>query len=602
MISFTSALALRIALLLAGVALLRMILRRASASEVHWLWMLGLVGAATIPAVQASVPAVRIVPVSAAVSRLLTGAAPRAVTPESRVEALVPPVSDAENGNAVGSKSPLNIETVLILLWASGTIVMLGQLVRAHRAARRIVAGASAEANPSASTETLRSSEIDAPFTYGLIKSVVVLPFESSTWSPEYLEATLLHERAHAVRRDGIALLVSQAIVAFYWWHPMVWFASRAAAEARERACDDVVITSGMRPSEYGKVLLSHAAKADAWRAASMATVMFAHFTGLGSRIAALVDPRIDRRSASSPRPAIVLVLVGSVIGVSAGAARAPENGAGLAGSGESAACVQADPSIALKFVDGPISISGSGSTNERGVTRIIWTGTDCIAWQRFTGPVEISRDERTVLPGDAATFLAHDQHGSTEREYAATSSSSSFKLNGKPATMSAADSTWLAAMAREHLRRTGKRALERARNALRSGSLDGLIAEVSMIPRSDIREQYLSEGYAGARNGTDVVRLIRAGSGLLDRGAPRARFLLATPARYRTEIAVLNAIYDEAALIETDRGLEAVLGQMIIPRNAPPDLRRRVAKVISAVSTDDARSVLRDRYLSAKP
>jgi hypothetical protein len=45
-------------------------------------------------------------------------------------------------------------------------------------------------------------------------------------------------------RRDNLVGLVESAIVAAFWFHPLVWLAQRAIAAAREEACDEMAAAS----------------------------------------------------------------------------------------------------------------------------------------------------------------------------------------------------------------------------------------------------------------------------------------------------------------------------------------------------------------------
>jgi TonB family protein len=45
-------------------------------------------------------------------------------------------------------------------------------------------------------------------------------------------------------------------VCAVIWFQPLAWYAARRAAETRERACDDLVLNSGIAPTEYATHLV----------------------------------------------------------------------------------------------------------------------------------------------------------------------------------------------------------------------------------------------------------------------------------------------------------------------------------------------------------
>jgi beta-lactamase regulating signal transducer with metallopeptidase domain len=65
------------------------------------------------------------------------------------------------------------------------------------------------------------------PMTWGIFRTWILLPCESSDWTPEQRRAVLLHELAHARRRDCQTQLLVQFACALHWFNPLVWFAQR---------------------------------------------------------------------------------------------------------------------------------------------------------------------------------------------------------------------------------------------------------------------------------------------------------------------------------------------------------------------------------------
>ena len=60
-------------------------------------------------------------------------------------------------------------------------------------------------------------------------------------------------------RRDCLTHLLAQAACALYWFNPLAWMAVKRVRTERERACDDLVLASGTRGSDYADQLLEMA-------------------------------------------------------------------------------------------------------------------------------------------------------------------------------------------------------------------------------------------------------------------------------------------------------------------------------------------------------
>lgn len=100
------------------------------------------------------------------------------------------------------------------------------------------------------------------PLVFGTYRPVLILPValtskESSKQSIKRLEPIIVHELLHARRGDttfGALQFLSQIV---WWFHPLVWWASRQANRISERCCDEEVLANlDCRPSEYAGCLL----------------------------------------------------------------------------------------------------------------------------------------------------------------------------------------------------------------------------------------------------------------------------------------------------------------------------------------------------------
>lgn len=91
--------------------------------------------------------------------------------------------------------------------------------------------------------QLLQSAWIEVPTVAGWLRPVILLPLSSlSGLSPKQFELLLAHELAHIRRHDHWVNLVQVLIETVLFYHPAVWWVSRAVREEREHCCDDLAV------------------------------------------------------------------------------------------------------------------------------------------------------------------------------------------------------------------------------------------------------------------------------------------------------------------------------------------------------------------------
>ena len=155
----------------------------------------------------------------------------------------------------------------------------------------------------------LRSDRAVMPLAWGLFRPVVLLPNDRNQWLDELCRMVLLHELAHIKRRDCLVQIFASTVCSLYWINPMVWIAARRLRIERERACDDHVLSRGVRASDYAEGLLKMARSLRSLSFSSLATVAMAQSSQLESRLLAILNPRLHRNALT--RGAMALSLAG---------------------------------------------------------------------------------------------------------------------------------------------------------------------------------------------------------------------------------------------------------------------------------------------------
>jgi len=94
------------------------------------------------------------------------------------------------------------------------------------------------------------------PLTWGVIKPVVMMPAESKNWSENQRSTALYHELSHIKRGDYLVMIMARISRAIYWFNPLSWIVLRMIKKEQEKACDELVLKAGIKPSTYAENLL----------------------------------------------------------------------------------------------------------------------------------------------------------------------------------------------------------------------------------------------------------------------------------------------------------------------------------------------------------
>jgi TonB family protein len=129
------------------------------------------------------------------------------------------------------------------------------------------------------------------PMAFGIWRPGILLPCDCHQWTPCRRRIVLLHELAHIARRDLASQLCARLITACWWFQPLSWTALRLLRRESERACDERVIQSGVRPSDYAVELLAIAQAFTAYRPLPSGGMGMARADGLESRLRSLLRP-----------------------------------------------------------------------------------------------------------------------------------------------------------------------------------------------------------------------------------------------------------------------------------------------------------------------
>lgn len=342
--------ALKGAVLLAVAALTALAMWRASAAARHLVWLVAIVALLIVPVLSVALPQWRVLPGWAASPLKKEQPAPVAVPAPTVADRPYPPaVAAAEIAPlptpmpaAVRAPAPLptahsplptSAKDWLPLAWCLGFGVLALRLLAAHILLRRAsrhcpaltsppdekIAAAFAEARQQLAIAQRVTLLLDKrrtiPVVWGVFRPRLMLPIEARKWSDDQLRSVLLHELAHIKRRDTLVQWLTQIACALHWWNPLVWLAAWRLHTERERACDDLVLASGVRPSAYAEHLLHVATKLSPARWTAACGLAMARKSSLEGRLLAVLSKTLNRRGVTRALTAAALIL-GTVVAI----------------------------------------------------------------------------------------------------------------------------------------------------------------------------------------------------------------------------------------------------------------------------------------------
>src|SRR5688500_3343262 len=346
---------LKATLILAIARVLLMAMPRASAATKHIVATAALVAVAAMPIATVVVPAWHVVVEKPAVAAAQTGGAgagagtapPEKTIGATDAEANEPPGSSLgtaislAKATGVVPDEPLTAMTramnvtqstwkgMIALALGAITLLMFGQMLLGIAGVWHVSKNAEELTQDAALVELdhardalalnrdvrlLRSGRISVPVLWGFFKPVLLLPADVVTWPAERLRVVLMHELAHLKRFDGISLIATRIAVSIFWYHPLAWSLERAGRSECERACDDLVLAGGTKPSEYADHLLAIAKSMPTFDPFRSVTLAMSRKSQLEGRLLSILQPHVARRVLSGRGVAVACPLAGAVI------------------------------------------------------------------------------------------------------------------------------------------------------------------------------------------------------------------------------------------------------------------------------------------------
>jgi TonB family protein len=101
------------------------------------------------------------------------------------------------------------------------------------------------------------SSQRVEPGVIGVWKPVVILPENLAGYLTDAeLEAAIMHELIHIIRRDNLVGNLHMLLCCLLWFHPFVWLIDQQLLAEREQSCDEEVILASGSSKAYASSIL----------------------------------------------------------------------------------------------------------------------------------------------------------------------------------------------------------------------------------------------------------------------------------------------------------------------------------------------------------
>jgi beta-lactamase regulating signal transducer with metallopeptidase domain len=253
-----------------------------------------------------------------------------------------PQATNPMTGTAL-SISPLGspLLTMLLALWGAGVLFGLTRLsigLRLVRRTRRAATPLTRDRSDSLRNmlvqvfgsnppQILVSDRVGVPVALGFFRPAVILPTSLiQKFRDQELYPILLHECAHAARRDAIIGFYQRLLAALLWFHPLVHLANKCLNVAREEVCDNFVLSS-IPAEQYSETLITIAESSSPTLSTWLAPAFVQSPRQLENRIIGLLDRKRSLRTVSTTgQICLIAIVLFSVAVVASACASSPDH------------------------------------------------------------------------------------------------------------------------------------------------------------------------------------------------------------------------------------------------------------------------------------
>jgi beta-lactamase regulating signal transducer with metallopeptidase domain len=305
--------------------------------------------------------------------------------------------------NSIAKATPaqlkISVVDLLLIIWASGCVLLFLRLVRGLLACSRLIRGTTPFDTERLYDCPIRiSDKIAGPMCVGVFRPTVLLPAALlDELNPSQLRQVLDHECAHVRAHDHLIVLLQRFVAVVWWFHPLVHLVNRALDRAREERCDNHVLARGHDRIEYARTLLRIADWMSNRAAASPVTSGGAIALGLFQwNLERRVKELVDERRNLMTRASLPVVLTTAAI--LAGCATLISGRSSVARADAPPATAPAQLSIPLRAIPFELGEAEFEAGDSVTIDQVFCTGE-----KLATGEIFVVRGTYTLASRDAA-------------------------------------------------------------------------------------------------------------------------------------------------------------------------------------------------------
>jgi beta-lactamase regulating signal transducer with metallopeptidase domain len=216
---------------------------------------------------------------------------------------------------------------VVLALWSAGWLLLLARLAvgiwGAHRLTRegeplddsvwqRLLRRFISAVSLKRKVDLKSHHQVTIPLTWGFLRPVVIMPDAARAWKEDERSSALFHELSHVKRGDFLVMVLVRLGLAMYWMNPLCWLVYKMLKNEQEKACDELVLKLGVRPSIYAHNLLTFKRSTRLTRAPSAAFLGVLGMFGrsqLNERLLAILGQKIAFKEVHMKTKVMVSVL-----------------------------------------------------------------------------------------------------------------------------------------------------------------------------------------------------------------------------------------------------------------------------------------------------